>query len=52
MRQLHMAASAAALAIALWAGAGKAVAAPFSVGGLTSPDALAVDVSYNRRQAY
>jgi hypothetical protein len=49
MRHLLIAASAAAIAIALWAGAGSAVAAPFSVGGLTSPDVLAVDVSFNRR---
>jgi hypothetical protein len=49
MRHLLITASAAALAIALWAGLGEAEAAPFSVGGLTSPGASAVDVGYNRR---
>ena len=49
MRHLLITASAAAFAIALWAGLGDAEAAPFSVGGLTSPGARTVDVGYNRR---
>jgi hypothetical protein len=49
MRHLLVTASAAALAIALWAGLGKAEAAPFSVGSLTSPNSPAVDVGYTRR---
>jgi hypothetical protein len=49
MRHLLMAASAVALVIALWAGAGEAVAAPVSVRSPTSPGVVAVDVSYNRR---
>lgn len=47
MRHLLITASAAALAIAFCASVGVEVAAPFSAGGLTSPDARAVDVGYN-----
>jgi hypothetical protein len=47
MRHLLIAASAAALA--LWVGLGEAEAAPFSLGGLTSATAPAINVVYNQR---
>jgi hypothetical protein len=49
MRHLLITASAAALAIALWAGLGEAEAAPLSVGGLTGSGVPVLDVGYNRR---